>query len=191
MPQRPRYHAQKRRAGEHGIEIRIIAEALGRHQAEENVRGEGFGAKLRTPHPRPGRPYYYGSPRREGNRMRFPQKAVSVKRDPTSYPGVALLWLSAIKYPGGTVMTNGKRNGLTGAIPKALCGEAPQGQPRNHRCNPKQVMLRPTGQIGQKERQIPKDQPSSQWRRTGTREGGGNSLEQMPGARDQTGKTWG
>ena len=33
-----------------------------------------------------------------------------------------------------------------GAIPEALSVEAPQGQPRNHRRHPKQVMSRSTGE---------------------------------------------
>ena len=63
-------------------------------------------------------------------------------------------------------MTNGKRGGLAGAIPEALCGEAPKGQlmirrgnleadcveapkgqPRNHRRCPRRVIGRPTGEI--------------------------------------------
>ena len=66
---RPRYHAPKRRAGERGIEIRVLAGALARLLDEESIRGEGFGAKPRTPHPRPWWPFY-GSPRREWNGQR-------------------------------------------------------------------------------------------------------------------------
>ena len=83
MVPRPRYHAQKRWAGERGIEIRVLAGALARLLDEENVHGEGFGAKPRTPYPRPGRPYFYGYPRREGYQPRPGPRARP--RDPRPY----------------------------------------------------------------------------------------------------------
>ena len=73
-------------------------------------------------------------------------------------------WLPSA-YPVGTDMKIGRRGGLTGQNPEALCGEAPkgqpkirretleavcveapQGQPRNHRPQ-NQHMSRPKGEI--------------------------------------------
>ena len=68
-------------------------------------------------------------------------------RVPTPCQGAALLWHSAIEYPGGTVMVDWKRGGLMGAIPKALCGEAPKGQPMIRRENLEAVRVEaPKGQ---------------------------------------------
>ena len=83
---RPRHHAQKGWAGERGIEIRVLAGALARLLDDENMRGEGFGAMPRTPHPRPGRPYFYGSPRREGNRPRPGPRARPRDTRPNALP---------------------------------------------------------------------------------------------------------
>ena len=93
-----------------------------------------------------------------------PKEPVTRTGDPASCQGEALLWHPR-EYPGGTTMMRGKRGGLTGAIPEALhgeapkgqpmirgetlevvCVEAPEGQPRNHRRHPRQVMFRPTGE---------------------------------------------
>ena len=79
-------------------------------------------------------------------------------------PGEALR-RQKTEYPGGPDMASGKRGGLTGAIPealsgeapkgqpmirgetlKAVCVEAPKGQPRNHRHRPRQIMGRPMGE---------------------------------------------
>ena len=86
------------------------------------------------------------------------QEPVPKTRGPACCPGEALLW-QASEYPGGTNMTNGKRGSLVGNNPEALrwkapkgqpmirgenlldvCVEAPQGQPRNHRRHPIQVV---------------------------------------------------
>ena len=48
--------------------------------------------------------------------------------DPVCCPGEALPW-QPLEYPGGTNTTKGKRGSLAGAIPEALCWEAPKVQP--------------------------------------------------------------
>ena len=106
------------------MEIRVLAGALAWLLEEENVLGEGLGAKPRTPYPRPGMPYFYGRQNCEVNRPRSPPRARPRTRDPARCPGEAIRWRSATKYPVGTVATKGKRGSLVGAIPDALCVDA-------------------------------------------------------------------
>ena len=92
-----------------------------------------------------------------------PQEPALATGDPTCFQGEALQWQRS-EYPGGTNMAKGKRGSFAGAIPEALrgeapkgqpmihgetlevvCVEAPEGQPRNHRRHPRQVMRRPMG----------------------------------------------
>ena len=64
----------------------------------------------------------------EGTGSVKPWDPVPRTGDPTCCRGEAALSLSA-KYPGSTNITSGNGGGLVGAIPEALCGEAPKGQP--------------------------------------------------------------
>ena len=129
----------------------------------------------------------------------FPQEPVLGIGSPVSCPGEVLLWQSS-KYPGGTTMANGKRGNLVGAIPEALCVEAPegqsmirgenleavcveapQGQPRNHRHHPKQVMGGPTGERREKEKRQPiNGPPSSLWTKVAKNEDGPTLQNQCP-----------
>ena len=61
-----------------------------------------------------------------------PQELAVKTGDPKCCPGEALRW-QLFKYPGGTNLTSGKRGGLVGSNPEALCGEAPEGQPEIRR----------------------------------------------------------
>ena len=74
-----------------------------------------------------------------------------------------------------------ERGGLVGAIPEALCGEAPQGQPRNHRPRPRKThCARPMEEERSNRRRRKEglaDPPSSQSRRVGRRDSGGRSRE--------------
>ena len=93
-----------------------------------------------------------------------PQERIPRTGNPESCPGEALLWQQSESL-GGPDMAKGKRGSLAGAIPealygeapkgqpmirgetlKAVCAEAPQGQPMIHRRHPMQVMCRPTGE---------------------------------------------
>ena len=75
------------------------------------------------------------------------QEPVSGIRNPARCPGTALQWHSAIEYHGGTNTEDWNRGGLVGAIPEALCGEAPKGQPVIRRENLEAVRVEaPKGQ---------------------------------------------
>ena len=184
---RPRYHAQKRWAGERGIEIRVLAGALARLLDEESMRGEGFGAKPRAPHPRPGRPYY-GSPKREETGRDPAQEPVHGIGDPMPCPGVARP-LRRSRSPAGTNTADWKRGGLIGAIPEALCGEAPKGHPMFHRRRTNRAVRRPMGEKPEKrvKRRAPRSSP---WTKTAVNGSGDRSPDPLPGEQDPTGKTW-
>ena len=119
-------------------------------------------------------------------------------------PGEALR-RQKTEYPGGPDMASGKRGGLTGAIPealsgeapkgqpmirgetlKAVCVEAPKGQPRNHRRHSERVMSRPTRGKGERRRKT-KDPWSSQWKRTAEKENGGCSPGPLHGEQAPSG----
>ena len=128
----PRYHAQRRQAGRRGGGIRRIAWAIARLLDTGNVQEGWHGAPPRTfqrsPGPRQWRPYFYGNVRREEDWPRRPQEPVHGTGDPAGCPGEALLWQRS-GHLVGTPATNGRRGGLVGPNPEALCGEAPKGQP--------------------------------------------------------------
>ena len=136
-----------------------------------------------------------------------PQDRVPVTRDPSCCPGEAPLWQPG-KNPVGTDMKGGKRGGLAGAIPEALCGdapkgqpmirrepleadcvEAPKGQPRNHRRHPKRLVLRPTGERQERDPKT-KDPQLSRLTRRGKREIGDHSPDPLRGERVATGGKW-
>ena len=120
--------------------------------------------------------------------------------NPRCGQGEDLLWWPS-ESPGGTNTTSGKRGSLVGAIPEALRGEAPkgqpmihgetlaavcveatEGQPRNHRRHPRQVMGRPMGEMqGNQRGKMREGPPSSPSRETVRREVGGRSRRSMPG----------
>ena len=65
-----------------------------------------------------------------------------------------------------------------GLSPEALCGEAPEGQPRNHRPRPRQPRNGPT--VEKENRRSlgkAKDQSSSRWTRRGESDDGDLSPE--------------
>ena len=81
------------------------------------------------------------------------------------------------EYPVGT-KRSGERGGLVGAIPEALCGEAPKGQPVIRRPRPRQHRNGPT--VEEENRRSlgkAKDQSSSRWTRRGESDDGDLSPE--------------
>ena len=105
---------------------------------------------------------------------------------------------SATEYPVGTVATKGKRGSLVGAIPEApsgeapkgqpmigretleaVCVEAPQGQPRNHRPHPKRPSKEPTGKPEKRDKR--RDPSSSPPKKEDVKEDGGRYREPMRG----------
>ena len=126
---RPRHHTQKMWANQRGNEIRILAGTLVRlldEKFQNDRRGAQARAFLGKPH-ETWRPNFFGKPRCEwswqgcptNTRPRNPRPRVQPRRGPP---------VAAMKVPPGSTMANGKRGSLMGAIPEALCGEAPQGQ---------------------------------------------------------------
>ena len=82
----------------------------------------------------------------KGIGMDGPQEPTRRMSDPMFCQGEVLLWQSS-EYPSGTNMVDGKRGSLVGAIPEALCGEAPKGQPMIRRENLEVVCVEaPEGQ---------------------------------------------
>ena len=185
---RPRYHAQKRWAGGRGNEIRLIAGALAHLLEEEKMQNEWRWARSspfpKAPYAQQRMPYFYGDPRCEGPWPNRPPRSCPSDQRPFMLPRRGPLWQPG-KNPVGTDMKGGKRGGLAGAIPEALCGdapkgqpmirrepleadcvEAPKGQPRNHRRHPKRLVLRPTGERQERDPKT-KDPPSSRWTKAG------------------------
>ena len=65
---------------------------------------------------------------RHGLGNRKPQEPTLGIGDPGCCRGEALLSRRS-GHPSGAIGKNGRRGGLVGVIPRALCGEAPKGQP--------------------------------------------------------------
>ena len=162
-----------------------------------------------TGHPRNGSGVGVSGEIRDGERTRYstPQAQPQGIGSPASCPGEALLWGQS-EYLVGTGRRCGKRGGLGGKYPEALCGEAPkgqpeirrenleavcaeapQGQPRKHRPHSKKPHgTRPTG--AEQGRLRRKDPPSSRWRKVGERESGDSSRVPMHGELQPSGRTW-
>ena len=111
-------------------------------------------------------------------------------------------------HTGGAIGKNGRRGGLVGVIPRALCGEAPkgqpmirgeslkavcveapQGQPRIHRRGPSQRRNTPPREEEKKSPKRREGPPSSPSMEREMIKNGGRSREQTHGKRGLSGKT--
>ena len=117
-----------------------------------------------------------------------PQEPIPGIPDLTRCLGEALR-LQQSGHPVGTNATNGRRDGLVGAIPEALCGEAPEGQPRIHRRHPRQVARRPTTG-GESEKRGRPDPQSSPLTKMAVKGSGEHSPDQRHGELAPIGRTW-
>ena len=129
------------------------------------VRGHGDRSKERPGHVNGGRIFTaIRDPKAIGqDASQEPVHGIGV---PTRCQGEALPWQSS-RHPVGSSTTDGKRGGLVGAIPEALCGKAPKGQPMIHRRHPRQVARRLSGEKPERRKT-----QSSQWTRIGKNEYG-------------------
>ena len=150
----------------------MLAGALARLPDEENVRGEGFGAKPRTPHPRPGMPHFYGSPRREGYRPRPGPRARLRDTKPSALPrnGPPVAFGNRVprRYQHGGLESRRPR----GSNPRGTRRDAPKGQPM--------IRRKPRGgQCGGPERSAKETQTPNQSSRAKTDGGRAGKAEEM------------
>ena len=111
----------------------MIARAFARLLDQGPCKGSGAGRPQdhseEVPGHAPGGRTFTATRDRKGIRGGSTREAVHGIGVPTRCQGEAIQWPSEIEYPGGIVATKGKRGSLVGAIPEALSGEAPKGQP--------------------------------------------------------------
>ena len=172
-----------------------------RGPCEENGAGRPQDHPEETPGHTPGGRIFTATRGRTGIGRGSPRKAVHGIGVPARCRGEALLWQPS-GHPVGTNATNGRRGGLVGSSPEALCGEAPKGQPvirsenlatvrgedpqghpMIHGC-PRPRKPRPSGKPkNRREQSCP---PSSRWTRAGKKERGAPSPEPLHGKQAAT-----
>ena len=174
-----------------------------RGPCKENGAGRPQDHPEETPGHTPGGRIFTATRGRTGIGRGSPRKAVHGIGVPARCRGEALLWQPS-GHPVGTNATNGRRGGLVGPSPEALCGEAPkgqpvirreslvvvcveapQGQPMIHRPHPRQVVRRPMRE--EPGRRVKRRAPrSSPWTRAGKKESGDPSPEPLHGKQAAT-----